>query len=144
MINLINPKHPGGPGWVRLPPPPQWATMGYPGETWMHQHYNLCVITAVEVAKDADQVDRGPEYHISISLQRHVGQVERCTSADALWVLGQFDLVDAEEDNHVPSGRVRNVWRPVADRLVGLECACKDDEPAMREDKGDYVWRGAK
>jgi hypothetical protein len=44
--------------------------------------------------------------------------------------------------NHVPSGRVRNFWRPVADHLSGYECPCVADEPAIREDKGDYVWRG--
>lgn len=143
MINLINPKRPIGAGWVKLPPPPQWATLGYAAESWAHPESRLCVITAVEVATDADGIDRGPEYHVSMSQQSTRGTVERCSSADALWILGQFDLTDAEEDNHVPNGKVRNWWRPVADRFVGLECACKDNEPAMREDKGDYVWRGA-
>ena len=41
-----------------------------------------------------------------------------------------------------PNGCVRNFWRPVADHLSGYECPCVEHEPAMVEDKGDYVWRG--
>lgn len=106
----------------------------------MHQGENLCVISAVEVAKDDDGIDRGPEFHISISL----GGRSRCTSQQARAVLAIFGCDGAEEDNHVPNGVVRNFWRPVADRLVGIECACKADEPAMVEDRGDFVWRGTK
>lgn len=46
-----------------------------------------------------------------------------------------------EEDNHVPYGIARNFWRPLAENLVGIECKCKEEEPAIVEDKGDYVWR---
>ena len=95
------------------------------------------MFSAVEVAKDADNIDRGPEYHISISKDGR----RRCTRSEAIQVLKQFNLDGAEEDNHVPYGIVRNFWRPVAENLVGLECACKKDEPAIVEDKGDYVWR---
>lgn len=143
MINIINPKRPNNAAWVRCPPPPKWASLGFPAESWAHPDSRLCVISAVEVAMDADGIDRGPEYHISMSLQSLQGDIERCTSADALWILAQFDVLDAEEDNHVHGGKVRNWWRPVADRLVGLKCGCKEAEPAMRENKGDYVWRGA-
>lgn len=143
MINLISPKRPTGPGWRQLPAPPAWATLGYASSAWFHGESNLAVISAVEVAKDADNIDRGPEYHVSISKQIPGSSTGRCSSADALWVIAQFGLTDAEEDNHVPSGKVRNFWRPVADKLVGLECACKEQETAIREDKGDYIWRGA-
>lgn len=141
MLNIIKPKRPVGPGWQQFEPPPQWVTMGYVGESWGHIETGLYVISAVEVAKDEGGVSKGPEYHLSMS-QQSTREVRRCSSADALWVLAQFDLLDAEEDNHVPDGKVRNWWRPVADHLVGIECACKADEPAIREDKGDYVWRG--
>lgn len=47
----------------------------------------------------------------------------------------------AKEDNHVSHGIVRNYWRPVADRLVGKACPCKEEEPTIREDKGDVIWR---
>ena len=135
---IIRPLRPGAPGWSQRPAPPAWVSLGYAAESWYHPATGLCVISAVEVAKDADGIDRGPEYHISIS--KH-GQ-ERCSSFEAAAVLDEFACHGAEEDNHVPHGIVRNFWRPVADRFVGLECACKDSEPAIVEDKGDYVWRG--
>ncbi len=144
MLNLIKPKRPGGAGWAQQSAPPQWVSLGYAAEAWIHPEYRLYAISAVEVAKDADGIDRGPEYHLSVSAQSTIGHTMRCTSADALWVLNEFDLVDAEEDNHVLNGLVRNFWRPVADHLVGLECGCKDDEPSMLEDKGDYIWRERK
>lgn len=34
------------------------------------------------------------------------------------------------------------VHDPVAENLIGLQCAGKESEPAIIEDKGDYVWRG--
>lgn len=142
MLDIIKPKRPTGSGWSPGEPPPAWVTLGFAGERWLHMETRLQVISAVEVAGDADGVDKGPEYHVSISSWDASG-TKRCTSADAIWVLVQFDLIDAEEDNHVPNGLVRNFWRPVADKLVGIECGCKDAEPAVREDKGDYIWRGA-
>jgi len=135
MTDIIKPKRPSGPGWRQMPDPPQWATLGFAGHAWRHD-CGLYVISALEVAKQ-DGVDKGPEFHISITMRG-----ERCSSADALWTVAQFDLDGAEEDNHVPDGRARNFWRPVADRFVGIDCACKDDEAVMREEKGDYVWRG--
>jgi hypothetical protein len=128
-----------GRGWVRLDDPPSWVTLGYAGSRWFHPAETLCVISAVEVARDDDGIDRGPEYHISISL----GGKSRCTRQQARAVLRDFACDGAEEDNHVPHGVVRNFWRPVADRMVGLECACKDAEPAIVEDRGDFTWRGA-
>lgn len=137
-VEIIAPLSPkAGTGWVLMPPVPAWVTLGFAGEAYRHRSAGLSVISAVEVAKDADGIDRGPEYHISVS--RHG---ERCSSADARKVLADFGMDGGEEDNHVPGGKVRNFWRPVADRFVGLECACKDQEPAIVEDKGDYVWRG--
>jgi hypothetical protein len=95
-------------------------------------------MSAVETMSDED---KGPEYHLSISKQVG-GSPNRCTSNEAKWVLDQFGLDGAEEDNHVPFGVVRNFWRTVATPLVGLECECKDEEPAVVEDKGDFIWRG--
>jgi hypothetical protein len=139
--SIIKPRRPTGSGWVQDDAPPPAVTLGFEGETWFHGPSQLFVISAVEVAAAEGGIDKGPEYHISISRQRPYGST-RCTTADAMWVLAAFDLIEAEEDNHVPHGIVRNFWRPVADRLVGLECACKADEPAIVENKGDYVWRG--
>lgn len=138
MESIIEPKEPVVSGWVQEQKPPAWVSLGYEAKAWFHRASGLCVISAVEVAKDADGIDRGPEYHISISKNGR----KRCTRQEAMQVLKQFALEGAEEDNHVPYGIVRNFWRPVAENLVGLECACKEEEPAIIEDKGDYVWRG--
>lgn len=136
---IIKPKRPTGLGWKRATwweCPPQLLELGYPVEPWEHTN-GLFVLSALEVAHEPGRPDLGPEYHLSVSMG---GQ--RCSSADALWVLEQFGLSDAREDNHVPSGRVRNFWRPVADNLSGYECQCVAEEPAILEDKGDFVWRG--
>jgi hypothetical protein len=112
-------------------------TFGYPSRAFFHERSRLFVMSAVEVASDEN---KGPEYHISISKQLSIGAA-RCDSNEAKWVLDQFGLDGAEEDNHVPSGVVRNFWRPVATGLIGIECRCKADEPAIVEDRGDFVWR---
>jgi len=137
---IIKPKKPRGEGWVRLVPPPAWVSLGYDCDAW--QYKDICVFSAVEVAKDADNIERGPEYHISISLHTQHGPV-RCDSNTAKWVIDQFDCDGAEEDNHVPNGVVRNFWLPVNQNLIGMECTCKDKEPAIKENKGDYIWRHA-
>lgn len=139
LESVIKPKQPTGAGWhqvkgVVLP----LAGEGFPYAAWEHAASGLFAISAVEVATEKVGVPAlGPAYHLSISLNGR-----RCSSADAAWVLGQFDLTDALEDNHVPSGKVRNFWRYVAEGLSGMECPCTDEEPAIREDKGDFVWRG--
>lgn len=137
--SIIKPKRPTGPGWRQiLTPVYPIHDEGYPYEVWAHDANGLGVISAVEVAAEKiGQQALGPAYHLSVSAFG-----ERCSSADAVWVLGQFDLFDALEDNHVPNGKVRNFWRYVADHLSGVECGCVDEEPAIAEDKGDYIWRG--
>lgn len=142
-ISVIQPKAPAeSAGWAParhlLAMAHELDAMGYPWDAWVHYTNGLLVISAVEKPDpEPGELDAGPEYHLSISAMGH-----RCSSADAMWALGQFGLTDAKEDNHVPSGRVRNFWRPVADPLSGFECPCQDSEPAMREDKGDFIWRG--
>lgn len=133
VIAVLRPK---GEGWREVPLG-NGMTLGYPSRAFVYDRNNLAVISAVEVASDDN---KGPEYHISISKQL-IGGAQRCDSNEAKWVLEQFGLDGAEEDNHVRSGIVRNFWRPVATGLIGLECKCKDDEPAIMEDRGDFVWR---
>ena len=138
--SVIQPKRPIIQGWRRAKwwtCPPQLAELGYPVEAWEHPSSGLFALSAVEVAKDPHGPDLGPEYHLSVSLNGG-----RCPASDALYVLASFGLEDAKEDNHVPGGFVRNFWRPVNDNLSGYECKCVDEEPAMCEDKGDFVWRG--
>lgn len=126
--------------WRQWPVPRQLERAGYPIERWYYPERMIQVMSAVEVAVDMDGSSNGPEYHISIS-RIDGARPARVNSFDAKWVLQQFGLEGAEEDNHVPNGIVRNFWRPVAEPLIGKECACKADEPAIVEDKGDFVWR---
>ena len=136
--SIIKPLRPLYPGWNGPMAVSPAVTLGYAGQSFWNLKHQLFVISAVEVAIDKDGIDRGSEYHLSISKQTRA-KADRCSAAEALWVLHQFGLAGAEEDNHVPNGMVRNFWRPVADALVGLECACKEAEQAVVE--GDYVWR---
>ena len=139
-LSIIQPKRPTAQGWTRdtwWQCPPSLAALGYPVEAWEHARSGLFCMSAVEVASEPGKPELGPEYHLSIS---RMG--ERCSSAEALFAMAAFDLLDAKEDNHVPNGKVRNFWRPVADNLSGYECPCVETEPTIREDKGDFVWRG--
>lgn len=136
--SVIRPKKPKSKGWIQADPPPLWATLGYAREVWYFPERGLLVISAVEVAHDFNDIDKGPEYHVSVS--KSGGQ--RCTSNEAKFVCKAFRMVEADEDNHTPYGVVRNFWKPVAEKFIGHVCLCKDEEPAMVEDKGDYVWRG--
>jgi len=135
--SIIKPKRPTGTGWVDGGPTPSTFTFGYPGQYWFFPERGIAVISAVEVASDKDDIDKGPEYHISIS--RNGG---RCDRNESRFVLKAFDMQDSDEDNHVPGGFVRNFWKPVAEKFIGHVCPCKDNEPAVVEDKGDFVWRG--
>jgi hypothetical protein len=135
-VRVLTPK---GDGWREIPMDKRYS-MGFPSRAFFHDESGLVVISAVEVAFEPG-MDKGFEYHISISKQHGNGVKGRCTSGEAKWVLRQFQLDGSEEDNHVPNGIVRNFWRPVAENLVGIECACKDEEMAIREDKGDFIWR---
>ena len=138
--SAVQPMIPRGEGWHQVPLP-GFSTLGYPGQAWEHPRHHLLVISAVEVASQADDLEPECVYHVSLSCQKK-GRCRRCTPEQARFVLQAFDMKGALEDNHVPFGKVRNYWRPVAEAEIGRECACVADEPAIREDKGSYVWRG--
>lgn len=142
MTQSINkPLHPPGSGWVQCSALDARVTLGFESENWYHWPSVLYACSAVELVAAEGGFDKGPEIHVCISVQPMNRAPGRCTTPDALWVCAQFDLLDAEEDNHVPNGFVRNFWRPVVNRLFGLECAWKDDEPAVVDDKGDFIRR---
>ncbi len=146
---IILPLVPMGAHWIRVDVPPPLRRLGYPAEAWLGplsgDRY-VQVFSCVEVARDPGQPELGPEYHISMSCRRTDPAddrgPERVDANDARAVLAQFGLDGWTEDNHVPGGKVRNFWRPVAEPLVGWVCHCVDEEPAMHENGGDFVWRG--
>lgn len=134
VISAVSPKEPINKAyWKYQGKAPVWVTLGFPGSCWYHKDRKLSVISAVEVADDSP----GPCYHLSISKNG-----KRCLRSEAEMVIRQFDMLGAEEDNHVPNGAVRNFFKPVAEHLIGIECPCKATEPKMVEDKGEFVWRG--
>jgi hypothetical protein len=139
--SLVAVKRPRLSGWREMPLTSDVPVThsGAPVRAFFHEASSLAVLSAVEFVDDGT-VD-GPEYHLSISKQHRTLGTKRCSSTEARWVLVQFGIPEAVEDNHVPGGLVRNWWRPVADPMVGRECLCVEGENAIREDKGDYIWR---
>lgn len=140
VVSFVQAKRPRLAGWreVTVPPLP-WRRQPLAIAAFFHDGASLGVLSSVEFIDDG-KVD-GPEYHLSISRQHRTLGTKRCSSNEARWALVQFGVPEAVEDNHVPNGVVRNFWRPVADPMVGRECLCVAEENAIREDKGDYVWR---
>lgn len=79
------------------------------------------------------------QWHISVSRRGPDGQPRVASDAEVARVLADFDMVGAEEDNHVAHGRVRNFWLPVPPELRGVPCTCKETEEPHQV--GTYVWR---
>jgi hypothetical protein len=144
--SIITPLRPDSAKWYG-PIDMTAGNLGFECYAWQYrgrdENFGLQVMSGVEVAHDPGQIDKGPEYHISISFRPGGGKVRRASTEQTKFVLYEFGALDGwDEDNHVPYGHVRNFWRPVAESLIGLECACKDEEPVVVEDKGEYIWRG--
>ena len=133
MLDIIKPKCPDNADWsrVKLPASSPVMCMGYTVNAWLHKD-GYFVLSAVE-APEAQKL--GPEYHLSVSKSGG-----RCSSAEGLWICHEFGIPEADEDNHV-GGISRHYWRPVADNLADYSCPCKDEETAIVEDKGDFIWR---
>lgn len=128
--------------WDRWPVRSNLAREAYDVGRWYHRRTSIQVVSAIEVVREEGREQR-PEYHISIShADMRTGVVSRVNSNDARAILAMFDVSGWLEDNHAPSGKARNFWRPIAEPAVGVPCVCVDDEPAIVEDKGDYIWRG--
>ena len=126
-IRLIQPKRPKSKVWQLV------GTSPVPGfthaEIWRHPT-GLNVLTNVETP---DQ-DIGPEYHVSVTMMGR-----RCTSNEAMVALKAFDMEYSDEDNH--TAIARNYWQPVADSKAEYVCPCKETEPAIKMDKGDFIYR---
>lgn len=131
LPSIIQQLAPEGKSWIKYLEAP---IDGYIAHVWKHSTSDLMVFSSVEVAQE----EIGPEYHLSVSKNGR-----RCTSDEANWALRCFKMEGAYEDNHVPFGVVRNFWKPVAERLIGIDCPCESSETAFKEDKGDYIWREA-
>lgn len=131
-------------GWVRWIIPPGNDLKHVAGvELWFNESHMVLVASAVESIA-GESMQARPEYHLSVSRRvRNRQEAYRCNADTARWAIRQFGFDGAEEDNHVPHGKVRNFFRPIAWNAVGQACICKATEPKIAEDKGDYVWRDA-
>lgn len=107
-------------------------------ETHGYQLGPLCVLSSAEIAEYQGQPC--PHNHVSVSVLT-VGR--RPTDEQMAIVRADFDMEDAEEDNHQP-GRVRNLFLPLhLPRGTTGICDCKDDETQMVEPDG-FTWSGPK
>lgn len=142
---IVKPLRPNGPGWEQWPADTsRWPAQPYAIERWYNRAHETQILSSIEIILPEGARESRPEYHISVSGLKHLATKNyRCSDSRARWVLKQIGLDGWFEDNHVPHGLVRNFWRPVGEPHVGEVCPCVNEEPAVREMKGDYVWRGA-
>jgi hypothetical protein len=106
-------------------------------EAWRYR--GILVISAVEDVDDG----RGatPTWHLSITERG-----DRPGLRAMATVRRDFDMEEAEEDNHGPAMKLRDLWLPIEPRMRG-ECACKAaEEPVIGvaghgDDADVYVWR---
>jgi hypothetical protein len=98
----------------------------------------LYVITDLVEADYRGEVCK--QNHLSVSV---AGVMRRATNAEMARVRADFDMEDAEEDNHSP-GVARHLFLPLhlPRGSVGV-CDCKEDEEQVVEPDG-YRWSRAK
>ena len=134
-ISAVPPKQPSLlTGWKNL------GRIAIPNEeAYVWRFRKLNVISAV-----GDMEFRGvivPQFHVSVSVLGD--EQRRATDEEMARVRRDFDMEDAEEDNHHP-GRIRNLFR-----LVHLPpgtppiCECKESEETVVEPDG-FTWQRAK
>jgi len=123
----------------RAPRSGEWELVAvWPGGTrWLNVSHRISVLSSVS---NVDEPDPGPQWHVSVALVDALGAPAVAPDAAVKLVRENFDMLAAEEDNHVPNGRVRNLWLPIRTALVGVPCSCKAEEEP-HEGEGGYVWR---
>ena len=102
-------------------------------ECYSYQHRDgFVVMSGLEVMSHAGFYTNEPFYHVSIT---YFGQ--RCSNSAAKKMMRDFDMQDAEQDNHFP-GKARHFWLPVSDKLKGVPCPCKSNHS---QHEGDYSYQ---
>lgn len=127
MFNVIEPKRPRHNSWKHIDT--IQSIDGGDIERWAHTS-GLLVLTSVE----APEPHIGAEYHISVT-----NRGQRCTSNQAKFALKAFGMEHSDEDNHTLIAR--NYWQPVVDSKAEYVCPCKAKEPAIKLNKGDFIYR---
>jgi hypothetical protein len=132
LLGLTKPKSPVA-GWQYFQP---WDLPGEVGHVWRNS-------TLMVISSRGDMEYRGvvvPQFHVSVS----VGGSQRRPNDDELaTVRKDFDMEDAEEDNH-SNGRIRNLFRPehLPKGIEGV-CDCKENEETITEADG-FQWQREK
>ena len=109
-----------------------WETHGY-------QLGHMRVLSSAIEAKFHGMVV--PQNHVTLSVDESLAR--RPTDAELTTVRHDFDMHDAEEDNHQP-GRIRNLFLPLhLPRGTQGVCDCKSDETRVVEPDG-FVWSRTK
>lgn len=141
---ILQPMRPGGSSsWVMWPlMNPEFVAEAYAAERWFNRAHEIQVISSIEGVRQ-DNGSKRFEYHLSVTACTWPDfKVMRCNDQTARWAMVQFNFTDYVEDNHVPGGKTRNYWRPIAQNQ-DPSCHCFETEPKIVEDKGDYIWRHA-
>lgn len=97
----------------------------------------LLALSECTIAVYPDSEGVGPQWLVSFS----VGGKKRIDGKELRRALANFDMADAEEDNHHP-GVARHFWKPV-DPAHRVECQCKSDETLVVDSDG-YTWSNAR
>lgn len=105
---ILQPKRPVRAGWAQWPVEnAELAARAYVIERWYNRAHEVQVLSGIEMVS-GEGPDRA-EYHVSISgLRWMASRPHRCSESLARWVLKEFDFTDYAQDNHVPSGIVKN------------------------------------
>lgn len=120
-------------GWIRCPSPPQL----FAGAIWQEDCGDLQVVSSVDVVEDLDSPLALPAFHVSAVARRAPGRVpEVCTDEELSRVRQEFQMDDADEDNH-GRGVSRHLWLRVG-ALAERPCACKKGEDTRAEDGREW------
>jgi hypothetical protein len=127
---------PSNSGWVHQPERHcRLATKHIGAPTHAYQKGFLRVLSSAEMAEY--QGITVPHNHVTVSVDEVLGR--RARDEEMTLVRHDFDMHDAEEDNHQP-GRIRNLFLPLhLPRGTTGICDCKSDETEVVEADG-FRW----
>lgn len=128
MTDHLSPARPFGTEWRRI------SSRGLPPGQKPWARGDVLVISQAEMTEYRGVLC--PHNHVSVSVPR--GE-RRPSDEEMAMVRRNFDMDDAEEDNHHP-GRIRNLFLPLhlPRGTVGI-CDCKSDETVVVEPDG-FQW----
>lgn len=124
-------------GWDPLPVPPTISSdsMTLAASRW--KRGSVLAISTLDLAElPGGGGEAGPTWHLSVS---RAGKRPRPRDVDK--ALRDFDMREAEEDNHHP-GVARHFFLPVDPAFRGV-CECKTTEDVIVEPDG-YTWTNPK